>query len=371
MKRFFAFISDILKKFDPILLALCAASSLFGIFLIMSATRSFGTKKYVAVQLGAMLIGLFAVFLIILIDYENLSALSLYLFGLCVFLLVLTLIIGEERLGNKNWIIVGPLSIQPSEFVKAGFIITFASHLKKVREYINRPRAIIPLCIHFGVIFALIMLEGDLGTGLVYLFIFIIMMFAAGLHWLYFTVGGITVVAAAPFVFSKLSNYQQMRILAVYDPQLDPLGYGYHTIQSKIAVGSGGLTGEGIFKGIQTQYSILPEKQTDFIFSVAGEELGFVGSALILLLIAALIIRIFYIAKNSRDFTGMLICAGVGAVFFFQAAENIGMCLGLLPVVGITLPFFSYGGSSMLAGMCLIGLVMSVNSHRRGGFFKK
>lgn len=371
MKRFFAFIGENLKKFDPILLSLCSASSLLGIFLIMSATNSFGTKKYVIVQLLAMLMGTFAAFIIVLIDYENLSSLGIYLFGLCVLLLVLTLIIGEERLGNKNWIIIGPLSIQPSEFVKAGFIVTFSAHLNKVKNYINRPRAIIPLIIHFGIIFALIMLEGDLGTGLVYMFVFIFMLFAAGLHWLYFAVSGVAVLAAAPFVFSKLSDYQQMRILAVYDPQLDPLGYGYHTIQSKIAVGSGGLTGEGIFSGIQTQYSILPEKQTDFIFSVAGEELGFVGCTAILLLIAAIIIRVFYIAKNSRDFTGMLICSGVGAVFLFQAAENIGMCLGLLPVVGITLPFFSYGGSSMLAGMCFMGLAASVNSHRKGGFFKK
>lgn len=371
MKRFFTFINDSIKRLDPIMLLLCCTSSVMGIFLIMSATDSFGTKKYVIVQLCAMLLGLTAAFLIVLIDYENLSTLSLYIFGLCVFLLVLTLVIGEERLGNKNWIIIGPLSLQPSEFVKVGFIVTFSSHINKVKDYINHPRAVLPLCIHFGIIFALIMLEGDLGTGLVYLFIFVVMMFASGLHWLYFAVGAVAVISATPFVFGKLSDYQQMRILAVYDPDLDPLGYGYHTIQSKIAVGSGGLTGEGLFSGIQTQYGILPEKQTDFIFSVAGEELGFLGSSVILLLMSALIIRVFFVARNSRDFTGMLICSGVGAVFLFQAAENIGMCLGLLPVVGITLPFFSYGGSSMLAGMCLSGLVMSVNSHRRRGFFER
>ena len=237
MKRFFLFIWDNLKKFDPILLMLSTASAVFSIFLVMSATYSFETKKYVVVQLAAMLMGLFAAFLIILIDYENLSSLSIYLFGLCVFMLVLTLIIGEERLGNKNWIILGPVSIQPSEFVKAGFIVTFATHLNKVKAFINRPRAVVPLCIHFGIIFTLIMLEGDLGTALVYFFIFVVMMFSAGLHWLYFAVCGVTALAATPFVFSKLSDYQQMRILAVYDPELDPLGYGYHTIQSKIAIG--------------------------------------------------------------------------------------------------------------------------------------
>lgn len=361
----------VLSRFDPIIFALCTFSSMFGITLIMSATSSYGTKKFVVVQLCAFLMGLCAAFLIVLIDYKNLMSLSGIIYGLCIFMLILTLLIGKEVNGNKNWIIVGPLSLQPSEFVKIGFIITFASHIKKVREYINRPSAIIQLGIHFAVIFGLVMMEGDLGTGFVFLFIFIIMLFAAGLHWLYFAVGGTVIIAAAPFVFEKLPNYQRMRILAVYDPSLDPLGFGYHTIQSKIALGSGGLTGAGLFGGIQTQYGILPEKQTDFIFSVAGEELGFVGSIIILLLVSAIIFRTFYIAKHSRDFDGMLICVGVGAVFLFQAAENIGMCLGILPVIGITLPFFSYGGSSMLTSVCLMGLVMSVNSHRKGGFFKK
>jgi rod shape determining protein RodA len=162
-----------------------------------------------------------------------------------------------------------------------------------------------------------------------------------------------------------------MRILAVYDPSIDPLGYGYHTIQSKIALGSGGLSGSGLLAGVQTQYGVLPAKQTDFIFSVAGEELGFLGSMLVMFIITAIIIKVFITAKQARSFEGMLICSGVGAVFLFQAAENIGMCLGLLPVIGITLPFFSYGGSSMLSSILLMGLVMSVNSHIKGGFFSK
>lgn len=362
---------EVFSRFDGILTALCVVSGFFGMTVILSATDSFGTKKYVVVQLCAMLLGLGAAFVLVLLDYENLLSLSKYIYGLCVFALILTLIIGTEVNGNKNWIMLGPVNVQPSEFVKAGFIISFAAHLNKVRDYINYPRAILPLGLHFGVIFALVMMEGDLGTGIVFTFIFVVMLFAAGLHRLYFAVGAVAVAAATPIVFNHLSEYQQKRILAVYDPTLDPLGYGYHTIQSKIALGSGGLTGSGLFDGIQTQYGILPEKQTDFIFSVAGEELGFVGNMIILILLTSIIIRVFYVAKNARDFTGMLICSGVGAVFFFQAAENIGMCLGLLPVIGITLPFFSYGGSSMLASMCLAGLVCSVNSHRKGGFFRK
>lgn len=371
MKRILGFFAEVFSRFDAILTSLCVLSSLFGMLVILSATDSFGTKKFVVVQLAAMLLGIAGAFVIVLLDYDNLISLSKYIYAACVFMLVLTLIIGTEVNGNKNWIMLGPVNIQPSEFVKAGFIVSFAAHLKHVKEYINYPRSIIPLGLHFGVIFALIMLEGDLGTGLVFTFIFIVMLFAAGLHRLYFVIGGVAVAAAAPFVFTHLSEYQQKRILAVYDPSLDPLGYGYHTIQSKIALGSGGLTGEGLFNGIQTQYGILPAKQTDFIFSVAGEELGFFGNLIVLILLTLIILRVFYIAKNARNFTGMLICSGVGAALFFQTAENIGMCLGLLPVIGITLPFFSYGGSSMLSCMCLMGLVLSVNSHRKGGFFRK
>lgn len=371
MRKILSFIIGIFEKADIFLLTLCVASSFYGITLIMSATSSFGTKKYVIVQFAAMLMGLAAAAVILLIDIENLVTLDKYVYGLCIFVLVLTLLVGTEVYGNKNWIILGPVSVQPSEFVKVGFIVTFASHITKVRENINYPRAIISLGIHFAIIFGLVMLEGDLGTGLVFLFIFATMLFAAGLHRLYFIVGGVAIAAAAPFVFNNLSKYQQMRILAVYDPSLDPLGYGYHTIQSKIALGSGGLGGAGLFEGVQTQYGILPAKQTDFIFSVAGEELGFIGSMAVLVLISVIILRVFYLAKKARTFTGMLVCSGVGAVFLFQATENIGMCLGLLPVIGITLPFFSYGGSSMLSSMCLLGLVMSVESHRKGGFFKK
>lgn len=371
MRKVVSFLRELFEKVDLILLCLCVGAASYGITLILSATASFGTKKYVVVQLAAMLMGFVAAMVILFVDIDNLVTIDKFIYAGCILILILTLLIGTEVYGNKNWIILGPVSIQPSEFVKIGFIVTFASHLNKVRDYINYPRAIIPLALHFGIIFGLVMLEGDLGTGLVFLFMFIVMLFAAGLHKLYFIIGGVVVAAAAPFVFNKLSTYQQMRILAVYDPTLDPLGYGYHTIQSKIAVGSGGLSGSGLFDGIQTQYSILPAKQTDFIFSVAGEELGFIGCMAILVIVSAIVFRVLYVARKARDFKGMIVCSGVAAVIIFQAAENIGMCLGLLPVIGITLPFFSYGGSSMLSSMCLMGLVMSVGSHRKGGFFKK
>ncbi len=355
-----------MSQMDGFLGCVTAICCCYGLLLIASATHSFGSYKNLIVQFAGMMIGLVGIFFIVMLDVENLSSFAKFLYPLGVLLLIATLLLGTERMGNKNWIILGPVSIQPSEFVKLIFIITFASHLQKVQHQINRPKALIPLLLHFGVLLGLVLVQGDLGTALVYIFIMIVMMIAAGLHWLYFAVGGVSLLVGAPFIFEYLlKDYQRLRILAVYDPNIDPLGYGYHTTQSKIALGSGGVSGNGLFEGVQTQYGILPEKQTDFIFSVAGEELGFFGVAIIILLLVALIIRIIYIAKNATTDYGSYVALGVAAMFLFQAVENIGMCIGLLPVIGITLPLFSYGGSSILTCLLAIGMVMSVNSKRK------
>lgn len=365
-------IRHIFKRVDWILAALVLAACGFGLLLISSATATFGTHKHLIVQTGGIIMGLFMCLVLLTLEHKNLARFSIPIYILCIGLLVFTLIFGKEVNGNKNWISLGPINVQPSEFVKIGFILTFSYHLTKVRRYINNIRALIPLGVHFMIIAGLVAMEGDLGTTLVFVFICLAMLIAAGLHWGYLLGGAAVVGIAAPFVFDRLATFQQMRILAVYDPSLDPLGYGYHTIQSKIAVGSGGLTGTGLYDGIQTQYSILPEKQTDFIFSVCGEELGFIGCFLVILLEAAIIFRLLYVAKHAVDHLGCFICVGLAAMLFAQAAENIGMCLGLLPVIGLTLPFFSYGGSSVLALCMSMGLAMSVNADRmKQGFFKK
>lgn len=365
------FAHHIYKRIDWLLLIPILISCAFGLLLISSATASFGTSKLIIVQTGGIILGLIAALVLLTIEHENLARFSVPIYGLCILLLVATLIFGKEVMGNKNWIALGPINIQPSEFVKIGFILTFAKHLSSVRDYINHMRALIPLGLHFAIIAGLVAMEGDLGTTLVFLFIFLMMLMAAGLHWGFFLGGGALVAAAAPFIFEHLDEYQQMRILAVYDPSLDPLGYGYHTIQSKIALGSGGLFGSGLYNGIQTQYGILPEKQTDFIFSVCGEELGFVGCLLIIALELAILFRLLYVARYAADHMGSFICIGLAAMLFMQAAENIGMCLGLLPVIGLTLPFFSYGGSSVLALCMSSGLAMSVNAARPKEFFFK
>ena len=359
-------IKDLFSLSDGLLWTLVCACCLYGFVLIASATHSFDSYKNLIIQIGAFVVGVIGILVIMAIDTENLSVLAKYLYILGILLLIATLIFGTDRFGNKNWIIIGPLSVQPSEFVKLIFIITFATHLKAVHNFINTPRALIPLLLHAGLLMGLVLMQGDMGTALVYLFIFIMMMAAAGLHWLYFLISGVVSVAAAPFIFEYLlKDYQKLRILAVYDPGIDPLGYGYQTLQSQTTLGSGGVFGSGLFKGVQTQYSILPAKQTDFIFAVAGEELGFFGVFIIIVLLVALLIRVLYIAKNATDDFGSYVAMGVAAMLFFQIAENIGMCIGIFPIIGITLPFFSYGGSSMLASMLAMGIVMSVNSKRK------
>ncbi len=370
-RQFKIFLRHVCSRIDWILLALVALACIFGLVLISSATASFGTKRLLLIQAFGICVGLFLSVVLAVLDHENIARFSIPIYFLCILMLVFTLLFGKEVMGNKNWIALGPINVQPSEFVKIGFIITFSKHLTMVRDYINSPRALIPLLLHFAVIAFLVVQGGDLGTTLVFLFICLAMLLAAGLHWGYFLAGFGVIGISAPLLFNQLETYQQMRILAVYDPSLDPLGFGYHTIQSKIALGSGGLTGAGLYNGIQTQYSILPEKQTDFIFSVCGEELGFVGCLLVILLEAAIIFRILHVARKAANHMGCYICVGLTAMLFMQAAENIGMCLGLLPVIGLTLPFMSYGGSSVLALCMSMGLAMSVHANRpKYSFFK-
>lgn len=371
MEQVKLFLLHVIKRIDWILGALVLAACCFGLVIISSATDTYGSNRTIIVQIGGIIIGLLLCLTLLTLEHENLARFTLPIYILCILVLVFTLIFGKEINGNKNWISLGPINIQPSEFVKVGFILTFSKHLSQVRHYINNIRALLPLALHFAVIAVLVVLSGDLGTTLVFAFICLGMLLAAGLHWGFFLGGFATVAIAAPFIFDRLETYQQMRILAVYDPSLDPMGFGYHTIQSQIALGSGGLTGAGLYNGIQTQYSILPEKHTDFIFSVCGEELGFVGCFIVILLEAAIILRLLYIARNAADHMGCFICIGLASMLFFQAAENIGMCLGLLPVIGITLPFFSYGGSSVLALCMSMGLGMSVNASRQKEHFFK
>lgn len=367
IKKFFSREGADLKLLIAVLI-----SSVFGIFMIHSATASMGSGRFVLVQSAALVIGLVAALIITFTDYAVLNKLRYVAMGLGLALLVLVLILGfgREDTGTQGWIDLGFVNLQPAEIAKVCFLVSFASHISRIREDINSFTNVLLLLLHLFVPVVLILLQPDMGTALVFVFMFIIMMFFAGISYKYIlSAAGIGIVGAACAWLFFLKPYQKERFFSFLNPEADPLGTGYHTIQSKIAVGSGQLFGTGYGEGIQTQMGYLPEKQTDFIFSVICEELGFMGAIAVIALLFFIIYRIFINAHRAKDTFGEMLCTGAGAMIFFHVVENIGMCINILPITGIPLPFFSYGGSNLITSMIAIGIVLSVSLHRRNNTF--
>lgn len=356
---------------DKFMIFAVIIAALYGIIAIYSATRSFGTNSNVIIQSVSMVLGVGAMFALMFFDYEQYELFIKPVGGVCIFLLILVLIIGKSGdWGAQSWIRLGPVGIQPSEIAKIGFIITFSYHLDKLGDKINQPKNVVLLLAHLAVPIALIMLQPDAGSAMVFIFIFIVMMFVAGLSFKYILPALGAGVISLPLIYMfLLSDYQKHRIDVFLNPELDKLGSGYNVIQSKIAIGSGGFFGKGFLNGTQNQLGFLPTKHTDFIFSVIAEELGFIGAALVIILLFAIIFRCIKTACESQTRFGRLISMGVSAMLIFHTVENIGMCMGLLPVTGIPLPFFSYGGTSLITNFIAIGLVMSVGYHSSGRKF--
>ncbi|MGN0180274.1 MAG: rod shape-determining protein RodA [Monoglobaceae bacterium] len=355
------------KNMDFILAALTLAAALFGIIMISSAGGENG-GKYVAVQTGALFIGIIIVCIMMFLDYEYLSRISLYLTAAALLLLVLVLIpgIGKVRNGARSWFAIGSFGFQPAEIAKIVFIIVYSKMIVDNERGMNKIKTVAKLvgCAILPVV--LILVQPDFGTAAVFIFMAVTMLFAAGIGRK-FIVGGIGAVAAlCPLMwFFVLQDYQKGRILSVFNPESDPTGSGYQVLQSKLAIGSGRIFGAGLYHGPSQLNNSLPERHTDFIFSVICEELGIIGAVLVIILMCAIIIRCILIGMNARNSLGRYMCVGVAAMLIFQTFENIGMCVGLLPITGITLPFFSYGGSSLLTTMMAIGLVMSVKYKSR------
>lgn len=353
---------NILKNFDFVLLFLTVLTAVFGMVMIMSATST--PFKYVLVQGFALVLGLVAVFFLMIIDYEYLAKMSKYLYGASVILLILVLVpgIGTMENGARSWFRFGNLiSVQPAEFAKLFFIITFSKHISSTGMLLNRPKNILLLMAHLGALLLLILLQPDFGTAMVFFCMAFVMLFVAGIAWKYIIAFFGVVAVAAPLGWMFfLKTYQKDRILTLFNPEADPMGTGYHVVHSKITVGSGQLSGTGLFEGVSQYNNYLPERHTDFIFSVVCEELGFIGALVVIGLLVAIILRCVYVGINARNDLGKYICLGVAAMFAFHLIENVGMCIGVMPVTGIPLPFFSYGGSSLLTNLVAIGLVMNV-----------
>jgi len=352
------------RNLDIPLVCLTVLAALFGLLMIAST----GGTRYVIIQSAAFLVGIAGVVALMILDYQYLAQISLHLYLAAIALLVLVLIpgLGDVQNGARSWFDLGFFNLQPAELAKIVFIITFSKHLAETEHQLDRPKTVLKLLLHLGSFCFLILLQPDFGTAMVFVVIALVLLFCAGINWKYI-LGGIGLGAAAfPLLwFFVLQDYQKNRIITLFHPEMDPTGSGYHVLQSKIAVGSGKIFGTGLFKGSSQVNNLLPERHTDFIFSAICEELGMLGALLALVILTLLIIRCLYIGIHARNRLGTLIATGVAAMLLFQVFENIGMCLGIFPVTGITLPFFSYGGSSMLTSMLAIGLVLNIRWRSR------
>ncbi len=313
----------------------------------------------------------FVVFFIMMIFISFINIKTWHTFGYLFYIIVLGLLIwaslfGITAQGSQRWINLYLINLQPSELMKIAIILCFAKYYHRIQlANVNKlTNIIIPIFILFVPI-ALVISQPDLGTSILIALSGIIVLWLAGVNIKYFFYSSLAFVISAPFVISFLKPYQKLRILTFFDPDKDPLGAGYQIIQSKIAVGSGGLTGKGFLKGTQGYLEFLPEKHTDFIFTLFSEEFGFIGSVFLLILYAILIFRILRIGSISRSFFGKFYCYGFGSAIFVYITVNMSMVLGLLPIVGSPLPIMSYGGSSMLATMLGLGIVMSVKIYSR------
>ncbi len=355
------------KEFDYVLFIIATALAIFGVVVIFSATRTNESNTNVIVQSSALLMGVALELFVCFFDYEQFKNLikPIYIFSVAILIFVLIFGVTGDW-GARSWIRFGSIGLQPAEIAKLCFIITFSYHLEKVKDKINKIPVLLGLLLHIGVLVALILLQPDMGSTMVFVFMFLCMIFVAKLSYKYIIPVGVAGICSLPFVYKYvLSPYQQNRIQVFLNPEMDPLNKGYNVIQSKIAVGSGQFLGKGYLEGTQNQMGYLPTKSTDFIFSVISEEFGFVGAMIVVVVLFALIIRCFNAARKADNVFGRYICTGVGAMFMFHVFENIGMCIGLTPVTGIPLPFLSYGGTSLITNMAAIGLVLSVEYHNK------
>jgi rod shape determining protein RodA len=346
------------------LLWLTLALSVFGLLMQYSAAGgAFGA--FALPQAIRMVLGLVLMMLIAGMPPGLLFGASYAVYGVCVLLLFAVELVGFMGLGAQRWVGVGAFSLQPSELMKIGVILAIARYFQNVKlDHAKHYLLLIVPAVLTIVPVVLILLQPNLGTATIVLVIAFSMCFMAGIRWWYFA-GTISVAAGAvPVIYHFLHDYQKQRVKTFLDPDSDPLGAGYNIIQSKIAIGSGGLTGKGLLNGSQGQLDFLPEKQTDFIFTMMTEELGFLGALLLLSLYAMLLMFSMILSFRARSAYGRLIAAGVAAMLFIHMFINMAMVMGMIPVVGVPLPFLSYGGSFLLSCLMACGLLQHVYLHR-------
>ena len=356
---------DKLKAVDYfliIIVAIIGSMSVFSIYSTESGNFSFYTKNHLTRFL--VFFSMFLVLSFVRVSFWYRQAYIFYILGILFLLLVI--FFGISASGSKRWINLFIMNLQPSELMKIAIIVCFARYYHRIQssdiqsyKYLLQPIILLLIPCY------LVITQPDLGTAILIAGSGLAIIWLAGLNLKYFIYSGLILLVSLPFVISILKPYQKSRILTFFNPDRDPLGAGYQIIQSKIAIGSGGLLGKGFLQGTQSYLEFLPEKHTDFIFTLFSEEFGFVGSMLLILLYALLIYRIIRIGFSSRSFFAKLYCFGFASALFLYIFVNIAMVVGLLPIVGAPLPIMSYGGSSMLSIMLGLGIVMSCKIYSR------
>ena len=366
MRRFLQELQSFTKKGDWILLMLCLITSAFGCVIIASATSAekFGSNaKYIIIQLAATMIGVLLFAIVSSIDIEAMSERRNWLVAFNVVLRLMLIPFGtDNNTGNRSWLDFPllPINIQPAEICKISYIIIMASVMNSHQNRISHPVSVFHMVFHLGLLVGLNMvLSKDAGVSLIFVFIFVGMAFGGGVNLLWFAlaIGGIAL--AVPFVWPFLGSHQQERIMVLIDPSYDAQGIGarYHYKINLQSLTGGGLTGQGLFNGNRTQGGNLFAQHTDYIFSSIGEELGFFGCVIVMLLELAIIARCIWVGTRCQDYMRRLICFGAASALVFQICINIGMCIGVMPVIGLTLPLISYGGSSVVTIYAMLGLV--------------
>ncbi|MDD3631221.1 MAG: rod shape-determining protein RodA [Atribacterota bacterium] len=364
-KSFFNQHLRLFKHVDFTLIFLVTGLCILGLLVIYSTTHqeniNEGVMQITRRQLIHILTGLFFCLLVTIIDYHDIVKIAIPLFFLSLIMLVYVIFFGKNVGGSRRWIQLAGFEFQPAEFAKITLIIFLADFLNKQKEEI-------PNFLYFslpffftGILMLLIYKQPDLGTAIVFFAITLLMIFIAGISWKYIIAVFIILVSLFPIGWSFLKDYQKSRLLLFLNPEMDPLGAGYNIIQSKVAIGSGGLFGQGLFSGIQSQLKFLPAQHTDFVFAVIGEELGFMGALLLISLFILVLWKGIRIAQEAPDILGTLIATGVTSFMFIHILINVGMSMGLMPATGLPLPFISHGGTFMITNFIGIGLLLNIH----------
>ncbi len=365
MQRYFQQIKEAIRKGDWILLLLCMITTAYGCLIIASATAYLDSFRYIIMQIVGAVIGILLYALVSSINVEFIMEQRMWLALFNMLFLALLIPFGETIGGNRSWVNLPilPFNIQVAEVCKITYILIMASIMTAYKERISSVKSVFTMAFHLLLLVGVNMvLSRDLGVSLIFVFIFIVMAYTGGVSYLWFIAGIVGLIVFFPVLWPLLGEYQQLRIMVLFDKSLDPTGTGplWQATLSLRSLTGGGMTGQGLFNGHRTQNGVLTGQHTDFIFSTIGEELGYVGCISVLILLGLIIARCVWVGVRSQDYTRRLICFGAAAALAFQTIINVGMCTGVGPVIGLTLPFISYGATSVVSLYAMLGLVSGV-----------